>query len=53
MDTEATAAFEESCRKMYPQMARITITPSRVRFYDFGAGRMQRYVKDLVDQANS
>ncbi|MEY2566933.1 MAG: hypothetical protein QOE35_1462 [Actinomycetota bacterium] len=51
MDPEATLAFEENCRKMYPQMARIAITPSWVRFYDFGAGRMPRFLKDLADQA--
>jgi hypothetical protein len=36
---------------MYPQMARIAITPSWVRFYDFGAGRMPRFLEDLADQA--
>ncbi|MDQ6686330.1 MAG: pyridoxamine 5'-phosphate oxidase family protein [Actinomycetota bacterium] len=53
MDTDAAAAFEENCRKMYAQMARIAITPSWVRFYDFGAGRMPRFLKDLADQAQS
>ena len=51
MDTEAAAAFEENCRKMYPQMARIAITPFWARFYDFGAGRMPQFLKDLADQA--
>ena len=50
---EAAAAFEENCRKMYAQMARIAITPSWVRFYDFGAGRMPRFLKDLADQAQN
>ena len=53
MDTEAAVAFEENCPKMYPQMARIAITPSWVRFYDFGAGRMPRFLMDLADQAQS
>jgi hypothetical protein len=53
MDTEVAAAFEENCRKMYAQMARIVITPSWVRFYDFGAGRMPRFLKDLADQAQN
>ena len=53
MDTHAAAAFEENCRKIYAQMARIAITPSWVRFYDFGAGRMPRFLKDLADQAQS
>lgn len=49
MDSEAAATFEENCRKMYARMARIAITPSWVRFYDFGAGRMPRFLKDLAD----
>ena len=53
MATEAAAAFEENCRKMNAQMAWIAITPSWVRFYDFGAGRMPRFLKDLADQAQS
>jgi hypothetical protein len=51
MGDEAAAAFEENCRKMYPQMARIAITPSWVRFYDYGTGRMPQFLKDLADQA--
>ena len=51
MDTEAAATFEENCRKMYGRMARIAITPLWVRFYDFGTGRMPRFLTDLADQA--
>jgi hypothetical protein len=29
-------------------MARIAITPSRVRFDDFGAGRMPRFLQELA-----
>jgi general stress protein 26 len=53
MGDEAAAAFEENCRRMYPQMARIAITPSWVRFYDFGTGRIPRFLKDLADEAQS
>ena len=53
MDAEAAAAFEESCRKMYARMARIAITPTWVRYYDFEAGRMPRFLKDLADQSPS
>jgi hypothetical protein len=53
MDTEAAVVFEESCRKMYPHMARIAITPSWVRIFDFGGGRMPRFLRDLADQAQS
>jgi len=34
----------------YGQMARIAITPTWVRFYDFGAGRMPRFLQELAAQ---
>jgi hypothetical protein len=48
MDPEAAAAFEQNVRRMYDRMARIAITPTWVRFYDFGAGRMPRFLQDLA-----
>jgi Pyridoxamine 5'-phosphate oxidase len=50
MGAEAAAEFEKNCRAMYDQMARIAIVPSWVRFYDFGAGRMPRFLKELADR---
>src|SRR4051812_29748877 len=50
MDAEAAAEFEQQCRKMYDQMARIAITPRWVRYYDFGAGRMPRFLQELAEQ---
>ena len=50
MDTDAAAKFEQNVRRMYGQMARIAITPTWVRFYDFGAGRMPRFLQDLAAQ---
>jgi Pyridoxamine 5'-phosphate oxidase len=50
MDAEAAAEFEHNVRGMYEQMARIAITPRWVRFYDFGAGRMPRFLKELAAQ---
>ena len=50
MDAEAVAEFEQNVRRMYPQMARIAITPRWVRFYDFGAGRMPRFLTELAEQ---
>jgi hypothetical protein len=35
---------------MYDQMARIAITPRWVRYYDFGAGRMPRFLQELAEQ---
>lgn len=50
MGAEAAAEFEKSCREMYDQMARIAIVPRWVRFYDFGAGRMPKFLKDLAER---
>jgi hypothetical protein len=50
MDGKAAADFERSVRNMYDQMARIAIAPSWVRYYDFGAGRMPRFLKEMADR---
>jgi len=50
MDSEAAAEFEQHVRGMYDQMARIAITPRWVRYYDFGAGRMPRFLQELAEQ---
>jgi Pyridoxamine 5'-phosphate oxidase len=50
MDAEAAAEFEQNCRALYDQMARIAITPHWARYYDFGAGRLPRFLQDLVEQ---
>jgi hypothetical protein len=50
MDAEAAAEFEQNVRGFYDQMARIAITPRWVRFYDFGAGRMPRFLQELAEQ---
>jgi hypothetical protein len=44
MNAEAAAEFERSVRRTYDHMARIAITPSWVRYYDFGAGRMPHFL---------
>ena len=53
MDAEAAAEFEKNCRATYDQMARIAIEPSWVRFYDFGAGRMPKFLTELMERAQS
>ncbi len=53
MDAEAAAEFERNCREMYDRMARIAITPGWVRYYDFGAGRMPRFLQDLAERNRS
>ncbi|MFD4369481.1 pyridoxamine 5'-phosphate oxidase family protein [Rhodococcus sp. NPDC058521] len=50
MDAEAAAVFEENCRTMYDRMARIAITPHWVRFYDFNAGRIPRFLQELAEK---
>jgi nitroimidazol reductase NimA-like FMN-containing flavoprotein (pyridoxamine 5'-phosphate oxidase superfamily) len=51
MDTEAAAQFEQNCRQMYDRMARIAITPRWARYYDFGAGRMPKFLKELAERS--
>ncbi len=51
MDADAMAQFEQACRELYDQMARIAITPSWVRYFDFGAGRVPRFLQDLAEQS--
>ena len=53
MGAGAAAEFEKNCREMYDRMARIAIVPSWVRFYDFGAGRVPRFLKELADRNRS
>jgi hypothetical protein len=51
MDAAAAARFGQSCRELYDQMARIAITPRWARYYDFGAGRVPRFLQDLAGRA--
>ncbi len=48
MDAEAFEQFAQNCRTMYDRMARIAITPQWVRYYDFGAGRVPKFLRDLA-----
>ena len=47
------AAFEAQVRSVYKQMARITITPSWARFYDFGAGRLPTFLRRVVEPGSA
>jgi hypothetical protein len=54
MDAEAAAQFEQTCRGLYDQMARIAITPHWVRYYDFGGGgRVPRFLQELADRTGA
>ncbi|HEX4729861.1 MAG TPA: pyridoxamine 5'-phosphate oxidase family protein, partial [Solirubrobacterales bacterium] len=43
--------FATRVRQMYPQMARIAITPRWVRYYDFPGGRLPPFLRALADDA--
>jgi nitroimidazol reductase NimA-like FMN-containing flavoprotein (pyridoxamine 5'-phosphate oxidase superfamily) len=47
MDAEAATEFEKNVSAMYDQMVRIAITPTWVRYFDFGAGRIPRFLREL------
>jgi hypothetical protein len=53
MDADAAAEFEQCLREMFDQMARIVITPQWVRYNDFGAGRMPRFLEELAERNQS
>ena len=48
-DGAGSAEFERNVRRMYPQMARIAVTPTWARFYDYGAGRLPAFLQKLAD----
>ncbi|MFC5951778.1 pyridoxamine 5'-phosphate oxidase family protein [Pseudonocardia lutea] len=51
MDAEPAAQFAQNCRALYDRMARIAITPRWVRYYDFGAGRVPRFLQELAERS--
>lgn len=51
MGDEAAAEFERQCRATYDQMARIGVVPTWARFYDFGAGRMPKFLQELTERS--
>jgi hypothetical protein len=53
MEADAAADFERQVKEMYDRQARIAITPQWVRYYDFGAGRMPRFLQELAERNRS
>ncbi len=49
---EGVAEFERNVRAFYAEMARITIKPRWVRYYDFGAGRLPKFLSKLAENAS-
>ncbi len=45
MEPEQVPVFQEAVEKMYPQMVRISVTPTWARFFDFGAGRLPPFLQ--------
>lgn len=52
MPGEHPREFEAQVRKMYKQMARISVTPQWARYYDFGAGRIPGFLQKLAAAAS-
>ena len=50
LDPANAAEFEQNVRQMYPQQARIAVTPTWARFFDYGSGRMPRFLQKLAAQ---
>jgi hypothetical protein len=53
LDEETLPGFEQSCRQLYDQMARIAITPDWARYYDYSGGRAPQFLVDLAERARS
>jgi hypothetical protein len=53
MDEQAAAEFEQGVSAFYDRMARISITPQWARCYDFGAGRLPRFLTEMAEAANT
>lgn len=53
MAADVAAEFEQNCRQLYDRMARVAITPTWARYYDFGAGRLPGFLRDLVQKSLS
>jgi general stress protein 26 len=53
MSADDAEQFEAQVRSTYPQMARITITPAWVRYYDFAAGRLPPFLAALIEEAGN
>jgi hypothetical protein len=51
LDADQVPEFERSVRSIYDQMALIRIQPQWARFFDFGAGRMPRFLHTLASNA--
>jgi hypothetical protein len=51
IDPSQLADFEDQVRSTYPEMARISIVPTWVKIFDFGAGRIPEFLARLVEES--
>jgi nitroimidazol reductase NimA-like FMN-containing flavoprotein (pyridoxamine 5'-phosphate oxidase superfamily) len=49
MEPAQQAEFEREVRKVYPQMARISVEPRWARFFDYGSGRLPSFLDKLIN----
>lgn len=52
LQADQVPSFEEQARAMYEQMVRISILPTWARFYDFGAGRLPSFLRELAEKSD-
>ena len=50
MSPEQARQFEAQVRSVYAEMARISIEPAWARYYDFGAGRIPEFLRELTQK---
>jgi hypothetical protein len=50
MEGEELATFEAACHETYDRMARISIAPDWARYFDFGAGRLPGFLRELTSK---
>jgi hypothetical protein len=51
LDDRQAAEFETQVTKMYEQMVLIRVVPTWARYYDFGAGRLPPFLRELAERA--
>jgi len=49
LSADEAAEFAVQVRQMYDRMARISIVPTWARYFDFGAGRFPRFLRELAE----
>ncbi|OBK77265.1 pyridoxamine 5'-phosphate oxidase family protein [Mycobacterium sp. 1274761.0] len=49
MEPDQQAEFEREVRRVYPQMARISVQPRWGRFFDYGAGRLPSFLDKIIN----